>query len=226
MLCHDQGGKNVSKIVAPSVLAMDFSDMKTQLKRIKIGGAEWIHYDVMDGVFVPNISFGPDLMQQIVNHSDAFMDVHLMIQKPIDYFDAFIEKGAQAITFHVECMSSVEEGLSAVKYLHSKNIKAGITLRPGTSLEAIITYLKHVDIVLVMSVEPGFGGQVFIMDMLGRIEHLNKIRRLNNYQYLISVDGGINETTGKLCRTAGSDILIAGSYIFKDEIEKNVKSLL
>lgn len=216
----------MNKIVAPSVLAMDFSDMKTQLKRIAVGGAKWIHYDVMDGVFVPNISFGPDLMAQIKKHSEGFMDVHLMISDPVKYFDVFIEKGAQAITFHIESMDSVEDTLAAIKYLKSKDIMVGITLKPGTELSTIIPYLKQVDLVLVMSVEPGFGGQSYIPEMADRIKQLAEMRNLNNYSYLISVDGGINRETGKISRDAGADVLIAGSYVFGEDIEAAVASLL
>lgn len=216
----------MSVIIAPSVLSMDFTDTSTQLKRIEIAGSKWIHYDVMDGVFVDNISFGPSIMKQLKNKSDLFMDVHLMIQDPRKYFDVFIENGADAITFHVECFEDAATGVDAVKYLKNKGIKAGITLKPHTPLEAILPYLKYVDIVLVMSVEPGFGGQAFIPEMYERIEELKNIKELNNYSYLISVDGGINEETANKAKKAGVDVLVAGSYVFKENIEKAVASLL
>lgn len=214
------------KIVSPSVLSLDFADMKKQLKRVEVAGAQWLHYDVMDGVFVPNISFGPDIMKQIKRVSDLFMDVHLMIERPEQYFESFIEKGADAITFHTECFEDASEGIRAVKQLKKLGVQAGITLKPGTPIDAIVPYLKHVDLVLVMSVEPGFGGQKFMPEMLERISKISEFRTVNGYEYLISVDGGINDETGLRCREAGADILVAGSYVFNDDIEKAVASLL
>lgn len=216
----------MSTIIAPSVLSMNFADMVTQLKKIEVAGAQWIHYDVMDGIFVNNISFGPEILRQIKNNSELFMDVHLMISDPVKYYDVFIENGADAITSHVECFGDATEGIEAMKYLKNKGIKAGITLKPSTPLEHVLPYLKHVDIVLVMSVEPGFGGQAFIPEMYHRIEELKKIKELNKYEYAISVDGGINNETASKAKKAGGDVLVAGSYVFKDNIEKAVASLL
>ncbi len=215
----------MTKIVAPSLLSLDFKQMSMQIKRAETG-AKWFHYDVMDGVFVDNISFGPGILKQITDITDTFMDVHLMIVNPKKYFDAFIKAGADAITVHIETFDTVESGIKAIEYLHEKGIKAGISLRPSTPIDLAIPYLKYVDLVLVMSVEPGFGGQKFIPSMLERIRKFDELRRLNKYGYLISVDGGINDVTGKNCRNNGADVLVAGSYIFGEDIEKKVASLL
>lgn len=214
------------KIVSPSVLSMDFVNMKTQLKRVEVAGATWLHYDVMDGVFVPNISFGPAILGQVKRVTDLFLDVHLMIERPEKYFDQFIANGANSITFHAECFSDVVEGVAAIKKLKQQGVKAGITLRPNTPISAILSYLKYVDIVLVMSVEPGFGGQAFIPEMFDRIKEIDTLRQANHYDFLISVDGGINQETGAKARLNGADILVAGSYVFGDDIEKAVQSLL
>ena len=213
-------------IVAPSLLSVDFTNLPTQMKRIEVANAKWLHYDVMDGVFVPNISFGPGILKQVNRISDLFMDVHLMIENPQNYVDDFIEAGADQITFHVESFESAEQGVKVIKETIKKGIKVGITLRPNTSMETLLPYLKLVDLVLVMSVEPGFGGQKFMDSSLERIAQLVEIRKLNDYKYLISVDGGINQETGAKAKAAGADVLVAGSYIFGDDIEKAVASLL
>lgn len=215
----------MDRIVSPSLLALDFRQMSLQIKRAETS-AQWFHYDVMDGVFVNNISFGPDILKQVSEVTDRFLDVHLMIVRPEKYFEKFVECGADAITIHVECFEEVEKGIEAVHKLHELGIKAGISLRPSTPIELAIPYLKYVDLVLVMSVEPGFGGQAFIPSSLERIKQFDDMRKLNNYGYTISVDGGINDKTGAKCREAGADVLVAGSYIFKNDIEQAVASLL
>lgn len=215
-----------NKIVAPSLLSMDFPNMTTELKRVEAGGATWLHYDVMDGVFVDNISFGPGILKQIRRVSDLFLDVHLMIVNPEKYVDAFIEAGADQITFHVESFESAEEGVRVVKETRKKGVKVGVTLRPGTAVEDVLPYVKLVDLILVMSVEPGFGGQSFIESSLDKIAYFDEIRTLNDYEYLISVDGGINEETGQKSREKGADVLVAGSYVFGEDIEKAIASLL
>lgn len=216
----------MDRIVAPSLLALDFKEMRLQIKRAETT-AKWFHYDVMDGVFVDNISFGPDILKQVVSLTDNYMDVHLMIVRPEKYFEAFKAAGADSITIHVECFDEAEKGIEAIQKLHEMGLKAGISLRPSTPIELAIPYLKYVDLVLVMSVEPGFGGQAFIPSMLERIKGFDDLRKLNHYGYRISVDGGINQETGPKCRLAGADVLVAGSYVFKsDDIEKAVQSLL
>lgn len=215
----------MDKIVSPSLLALDYREMKMQIKRAETV-AKWFHYDVMDGVFVDNISFGPDLLGQISALTENVMDVHLMIVRPEKYFEAFKKNGADMITIHVECFEEAEMGIAAIEKLHEMGLKAGISLRPSTPIDLSIPYLKYVDLVLVMSVEPGFGGQAFIPSMLDRIKEFDALRKLNHYGYRISVDGGINHDTGVKCREAGADVLVAGSYIFKSEdIEKAVLSL-
>lgn len=214
----------MGKIVAPSLLALDFRQMEMQIKRAETG-AEWFHYDVMDGVFVDNISFGPDILKQITKLSDKYMDVHLMIVNPEKYFAKFAEAGANSITFHIEAFETLEKGIEAIEMLRELGVKVGISLRPSTPMDLAIPYLKFVDLVLVMSVEPGFGGQKFMPSMLDRIAEFDNLRKLNSYSYLISVDGGINEETGKQCREKGADVLVAGSYVFNNDIEKAVASL-
>lgn len=213
-------------IVAPSLLSLNYMDSKTQLKRLEVAGAKWLHYDVMDGVFVNNISFGPAILKQVSKTSDLFLDVHLMIVNPEKYVDAFIEAGADQITFHVESFDSAEVGVQVVRSAIKKGVKVGITSRPKTALESVLPYLKYVDLVLVMSVEPGFGGQSFMPSSLERIAQFVELRSLNQYNYLISVDGGINAETATLAKQAGVDALVAGNYVFSEDIEKAIQSLL
>lgn len=201
--------------IAPSVLSADFAHLKEDIDTIYDGGKSWIHYDVMDGHFVPNISFGYSILSNVRAVTDLFIDVHLMITDPGQYLDEFINAGADLITFHIEAVSSVQEARVLIQRIHDAGCLASISIKPGTDVEAVKPFLDDLDMVLVMSVEPGFGGQSFNPSALDKITELKEIR--NGRRYLIEVDGGINENTANLCRGAGSDVLVAGSYVFKAE---------
>ena len=187
--------------VAPSLLSANFACLKDDIEKIENGKADWLHYDVMDGHFVPNISFGYSILKDVSKVTNLFLDVHLMISEPQKYVDEFIKSGANLIVFHIETMEN----------------KEGISIKPNTPVDAIQDYLSLLDVVLVMSVEPGFGGQSFKEIALDKIKDLASRRKDNNYNYLIEVDGGINESTGKQCKEAGVDVLVAGSYVFNSE---------
>ena len=206
-------------IVSPSLLSADFGKLNEELTVVSESNAEWIHLDIMDGVFVPNISFGIPVIASIRKSSSLFFDVHLMIEDPIKYIEAFVKAGADAITFHLESNS---DPIATIDKIHSLGKKAGISIKPATPIEEIFPLLDKLDLVLIMSVEPGFGGQSFIPSALDKI----RILREKSPNIDISVDGGINNETGKLCTDAGADILVAGSYFFGAEDKKNVVDTL
>lgn len=208
-------------IVAPSVLSLDYSDTKKQLLELENSNAEWMHFDVMDGQFVPNLSFGPQVLKGFKKNTTLFKDVHLMVENVEQAIELFAED-SDLITFHVEVNT---DSKALIKKIKDKGIKVGISIKPNTPVEMIMPYLNEVDLVLVMSVEPGFGGQSFKEESLAKIESLKAIREENNYQYLIEVDGGINAETADLAIKAGVDVLVAGSYIFKGDIKEKVDSL-
>lgn len=214
-------------IIAPSILSADFLNLEKEIKDVYEGGAKFLHFDVMDGHFVPNISFGAPILKCISKNKLLFNDVHLMIDNPQKYAIDFIKAGADLITFHYEAMHSNEEIIGFINFLKSNDVKAGLSIKPNTKVEQIKDFLPLIDLVLVMSVEPGFGGQKFNEIALDKIEELDIIRRQSGFKYLIEVDGGINKETGLLCKTKGVDVLVAGSYIYnKDNRKEAIDSLL
>ena len=212
-------------IVAPSVLSLDYARMKEQVEELNDSGAEWIHFDVMDGHFVPNLTFGPDILKGFKKICPLTMDVHLMVTDPTFFAGVFLDAGADIITFHVEALNNEDDIHGLAKMIHERGAKAGLSLKPGTDLSVLKPFLKDFDLFLIMSVEPGFGGQAFMPEAGERIMILRRWLDLTGSKTLIEVDGGINEETGRLCRQAGADVLVAGSYVFKHDIRKAVSSL-
>ena len=208
--------------VSPSLLSSNLSDLNSEMKNLVLNGADFAHVDVMDGCFVNNIAFGPSFVSSLKKCSSLPLDVHLMINKPIKYIDKFIEAGSEYITIHVETITTEEFDIIEKK-VHDNNLNLGITLRPSTSLETIYPYLDKVDLILVMSVEPGFSGQKFIPSSLNRLDTLNKLRKENNYKYLLEIDGGVDNTNFKDCINYGVDIIVSGSYLFSGNMKEKIK---
>lgn len=202
--------------VSVSVLSADPLDFGSEIKRVEASGAEMIHYDVMDGVFVNNITFGMPLLRSMQGKTNCILDVHLMIIDPLKYIDDFADAGANIITFHVESKSNITETINAIR---NKGIKAAISVKPNTPAEAVFPYINDVDMVLVMTVEPGFGGQKF-MDMSEKISAIRKFadeNRTADAPLSIQVDGGIDDITAPIVKKAGANILVSGSYLFRAE---------
>lgn len=197
--------------IAPSMLSADFTKLLAEIKEIEQYGADYLHIDLMDGNFVGNISFGPMVYQWLRPHTDLVFDVHMMVEQPERYIEMVANAGADIITVHVEATHHLHRVIQMIKQLGKK---AGVVINPGTPVSAIEAVLSEVDLVLVMTVNPGFGGQSFIESTLTKISQLKKLRSQHQYQYEIEVDGGINEMTAQQCLVAGADVLVAGSYIF------------
>ncbi|MDP3791052.1 MAG: ribulose-phosphate 3-epimerase [Candidatus Omnitrophota bacterium] len=196
----------VKTIIAPSILSADFSVLGQEIKKVEAGGADWIHVDVMDGHFVPNITIGPLVVKSIRPVTKLPLDVHLMIKNPEKYIESFVKAGSDIITFHSEVEEDPREIIKLIRYYKKK---AGISIKPKTEIKKIEHLLSMVDMVLIMTVEPGFGGQDFMFDCLDKISQLRKIFKKD-----IEVDGGINDMTARDCMASGANALVAGSYIF------------
>ncbi len=197
-------------ILAPSLLAADFSKVGEQLAQIKEGGAEYIHLDVMDGLFVPNISFGTPVIKSLRKCTDLFFDVHLMIDRPERYIADYVGAGAQLITFHYE---ATEDPRAVLEQIRASGVKAAISVKPGTPVEVLKDLLPLCDMVLIMTVEPGFGGQKFMANMLPKVEWLVKERETQALSFDIQVDGGVGKSNAADCVRAGANILVAGSSV-------------
>ncbi|WP_347860635.1 ribulose-phosphate 3-epimerase [Salimicrobium sp. PL1-032A] len=210
--------------IAPSILASDFAHLSAEIKDVEEKGADYIHVDVMDGKFVPNISIGIPVVEAIRPITSLPLDVHLMIENPENYVEAFAEAGASIITIHQEATAHIHRTLQLIK---NHGVKTGVVINPGTPVEVLKPVLREADLVLIMSVNPGFGGQDFIPETLEKIEKLNEWRNEEDtFTYEIEVDGGVNEETASKCKQAGADVLVAGSAIFKsDDREKAIENI-
>ncbi len=204
-------------LIAPSLLSCDFSKMGQEIKRMEEAKADFMHLDVMDGHFVSNITFGAPVIKAVRSYTDVPFDVHLMISEPLKYIDDFASAGADIITFHIESNSDIQQTIDKIK---SKDIKAGLVIKPNTPSSTVFPYLKDLYMVLVMTVEPGFGGQNFMADMLSKVTEIKEKAKTENPELLIEVDGGIAEDTIGQAAKAGVDICVAGTAVFKAEDSK------
>lgn len=211
--------------IAPSILSADFKDLSKAISSVRQSGCRWIHLDIMDGHFVPNLTFGPVVVESLRSlGKDLYFDVHLMISDPRSFVKPFAMAGAQLITFHIE--AAMDDTKNLLRYIRRQGVQTGLSIRPRTPVEKIEPYLDLTDLVLVMTVEPGFGGQKLIAGTLNKVRELVHIREKKSLSYLIQVDGGIGPDTAPLAVAAGSDVLVAGSAVFRNgRIKENIKSI-
>lgn len=213
-------------IISPSILAANKQHLIEDIQLVESLGVEFIHFDVMDGKFVPNTSYTIKDLDYIAPHHHLINDVHIMVENPYEVGIEFANHGADYVTFHIEATKDEAEVLKIINKLHQLKVKVGISIKPNTSVETILKYLPLIDLILVMSVEPGFGGQKFIESAIDKIKTLRQYIDKNNLSCLIEVDGGINNITGQKCKDVGVDILVAGSYLFgHDDIKERIDSL-
>ena len=211
--------------ISPSILSADFSKLGKEIQDLEKAGADFIHIDVMDGHFVPNITIGPEVINKLRKYTSLPFDVHLMISPVDNFIKNFVDAGADIITIHPEATNDL---VSSIKKIKSYNIKAGVSLNPETLVDKVLPVLNSIDLVLVMSVNPGFGGQIFIKETLEKIKILRKIIDSKKFKTQIEIDGGINFKNGKMAKEAGADILVSGTTIFKENkgnLKKNIKLL-
>ena len=211
--------------ISPSILSADFSQLGNEIKRLEEGGADMIHVDVMDGHFVPNLTIGPPVIKALKKHSSMIFDVHLMISPVHKYIQAYSDAGADIITIHPEATENLKISISKIKELKKK---VGVSLNPKTKIDTILNVLDEIDLVLIMSVNPGFGGQKFMPEVLSKIKELKKIQLEKNLNFDIEIDGGINFDNSKIAIDAGANILVSGTTIFKSnngDIKKNIELL-